>query len=102
MLNKHVLNTCCLPGIVCPLLRSQEVNKILPDQRMNLPTAPVSPCINISLQVGPPLATHISNAVLGCSHKVCVLKKILQAVFMHSKMWHHVLKEVSWSWLTLP
>lgn len=78
---------------LCALLRSQEVNQILPYQRMDLPTAPVSPCINISLQVGPPLATHISNAVLGSSHEVCVLKKILQAVFMLSKMWHHVLKE---------
>lgn len=88
---------CSTPAVcqaLCALLRNQEINNILPYQRMNLHMAPVSSCINISLQVGPPLATHTLNAVLGSSHKVCVLKKILQTVFMHSTMWHHVLKEV--------
>lgn len=90
---------CSTPAVcqaLCALLRNQEVNKILPYHRMNLPTAPVSSCINTGLQVGPPLAPQILNAVLGSSHKVCVLKEILQTVFMHSKMWHHMLKEVCW------
>ena len=63
MFNKHVFNTCYLPGIECPPKEST-VNKILFYQRMDLPTVPESPRVNMFTSCSTTCFTYL-NAVSG-------------------------------------